>query len=86
MQICELLLVATGTPVWEACVCLACKYFPRSVRVSYSEYVPYSSMYVWLTVSMYLCLKILCVAVSEKFYNAMRTSFYALVSYVQIFV
>ena len=29
MQICELLLVATGTPVWEARVCLTCKYFSR---------------------------------------------------------
>ena len=35
MQICELLLVATGTPVWEARVCLTCKYFTGSVRVFY---------------------------------------------------
>ena len=34
-QICELLLVATGAHVWDARVCLTCKYFPGSVRVSY---------------------------------------------------
>ena len=67
MQICELLLVAAGIPVWEACVCLTCKYFPAlyaSPTVSYVSYCVHHSTYVWLIV----------------------TSFYALVSYMQIFV
>ena len=92
MQIYELLLVATGTPVWEACVCLTCKYFPAlyafpTVSDCVLQFSICDTVTYWLNVpvSSQFCVW-QCHKSSSCTYNAICTSFYALVSYVQIFV